>query len=398
MFAHRIPLFTLYGFRVGVDLSWFLLAILLVWSLSGGYFPSVVPELSSQIYFWMGVAGAIGLFASIVFHEFAHAMVARRFDLPIGGITLFIFGGVAEMEEEPRTPAAEFWMAIAGPIASVFLAAVFYGLSAMAAWPPALHGVLAYLAFINLVLAIFNMLPAFPLDGGRVLRSALWWFTNDLTRATRIASIFGFVLGGALMVLGILNIVSGAFVVGIWQLLIGFFIQSAAGASRSQVEMRQGLRHIRVREIMRPDVIAVPRDTTLDDLVQAYFYRYYHKFFPVTDAQGRPLGCVRLGRVKEVPRERWGVTRVEEIMEPIGPDNVLEPGDTAVEALKRMRSGGGSRFMVVQGGTLKGVLTMRDILDALAIRLELEEGRSARSASGAMAPRGSPAGEGRTHP
>lgn len=377
MFSRRIHLFTLQGFRVGLDLSWFLLAILLVWSLSAGYFPSAVPGLGGSTYFWMGVVGALGLFASIVFHEFAHAMVARRFDLPIGGITLFIFGGIAEMEEEPPTPKSEFLMAIAGPIASLLLGGVFYMLSGLLSGNARLAAVVGYLGIINIVLAVFNMLPAFPLDGGRVLRSSLWWFNNDLRKSTRIAALFGTILGAALMVLGVINIVSGAFVAGMWQLLIGFFIQSAAGASRSQIEMREGLKNIRVRDVMNKDAVAVPPHISVATLVEDYVYRYYHKFYPVIGEGDRVLGCVRLAGVREVPRDRWSQVRVADIMEPVSNTNVLSPAESAVEALKRMHKGGVSRFLVLQNDRLMGILTMRDVLNALAVRLDLGEGEVA---------------------
>ncbi len=380
MFTRRFHLFTLLGFRVGLDLSWFLLAILLVWSLSAGYFPGVVPGLATGTYLWMGVIGALGLFASIVFHEFAHAMVARRFQLPIGGITLFIFGGIAELEDEPATPQSEFLVAIAGPIASFVLSGAFYALSPLIGGSPVLAAVIGYLALINLVLGIFNLLPAFPLDGGRILRSSLWWFNGDLRKSTRIAGNLGIFLGAALMVLGVINIVSGAFVAGMWQLLIGFFIQSAAGASRSQAELREGLKNVRVGDVMKRDVITAPPDLTIAALVDDYFYRHYHKLFPVLDARGALLGCVRLTGVRGVPKDRWPTTRVDAIMERPGKGNVLAPHETAIEAMKRMRQGGASRFMVVQGGRLVGVLTLRDILDALAVRLQLEEGVTAAGA------------------
>ena len=190
MFGKRIPLFKLLGFTVNIDLSWLILAVLVTWSLAKGLFPYYFEGLSNQVYWWMGIAGAIGLFISIVFHEFCHSIVARHFGLPMKGITLFIFGGVAEMESEPQSPKVEFLMAIMGPVSSVLLGAAFY-LASMAGksvgWPTSVNGVLQYLMVINFVLAGFNLLPAFPLDGGRVLRSILWGIRGNLRWATRIA-------------------------------------------------------------------------------------------------------------------------------------------------------------------------------------------------------------------
>ena len=191
MFGARITLFRLLGFEVRLDASWLILAVLLTWSLARGYFPAYYPGLAAQTYWWMGVVGALGLFASIVLHELAHSVVARRYGLPMRGITLFIFGGVAEMDDHPPTAKSEGMMAIVGPIASYALALVFYLLHLAGSGgglPEALTGVLGYLAFINLVLATFNLVPGFPLDGGRVLRSILWAWKGDLRWATRTAS------------------------------------------------------------------------------------------------------------------------------------------------------------------------------------------------------------------
>ena len=190
MFGKRITLFRLLGFEVKIDASWLIIAVLITWSLARAVFPAYFEGLSGATYILMGIVGALGLFSSIVVHEFSHSLVARRFGLSMKGITLFIFGGVAEMEEEPPTAKAEFFMAIAGPAASVVLGGVLLGITVLGTrygWPNPVIGVLSYLWTINLVLAAFNLLPAFPLDGGRVLRSALWGFTGRLAWATRIA-------------------------------------------------------------------------------------------------------------------------------------------------------------------------------------------------------------------
>ena len=376
MFTSRIPLFKLLGIQVGLDVSWFLLAFLLVWSLSAGYFPWALPGLEGATYFWMGLLGAIGLFASIIFHEFAHALVARQYDLPISNITLFIFGGVAEMEDEPRTAAAEFWMAIAGPIASLILSLAFYLLltTGIATETSPFGAVIGYLAFINLVLAIFNMLPAFPLDGGRILRSALWWYNDNFKKSTRIAAAAGSVLAVLLMALGVFNIINGAFVQGIWQMLIGFFIYSAAGASRAHAELRTSLHGVTVSRVMRPEVITVPAGTPVQSLVEDYFYRYYFKLFPVVDG-GRVVGVVGLKEVGNVPREDWGRVRTSEIMMPLDKENSVRPDVPVYNVLRQMQGQGKSRLVVTDGQSLKGVITLRDIMGYLAVRGELEEGQ-----------------------
>lgn len=372
MFTNRIPLFTLFGIKVGLDYSWFLLAFILVWSLMAGYFPWVRPGLGTASYLWMAIIGAAGLFASIIFHEFAHALVARQFHLPISRITLFIFGGVAEMDDEPRTAAAEFWMAIAGPIASFLLAFAMFVF--LGAFDPAsaLGAIVGYLAFINLILASFNLLPAFPLDGGRILRAAVWWFTGDFQRATRIAAATGSVLAAVLIGLGVLNIFGGAFVQGIWQMLIGFFVYSAANASRAHAELRGSLHGVPVARIMRHDLVTVPADTPVQALVDDFFYRHFYKVFPVVDAAGRPVGVIGLKDVANAARDAWGATRTSEIMKPLGEDNTVSSLAPAYKVLQTMQRRQNSRLLVVDGDQLKGMVTLRDIMSYLAVRDELD--------------------------
>lgn len=388
MFGRRIDLFSLLGFRVSIDLSWFLLAILIVWTLTAGYFPSTLPDQSSQTYLWMGIAGAIGLFVSIVLHEFAHALVARYYDLPIAGITLFVFGGVAEMSEEPQSPAAEFFVAIAGPIASVCIAAFFYfaGSTLLAGTDlAALTAVVQYLALINLVLAIFNMLPAFPLDGGRILRSILWWWVGNLRKATRIAAFVGTFIASLIMLLGVLNIVLGAFVAGMWQLLIGFFIYNAAGASRTQVALRAVLKGVPVSRLMVTDTVTVDPDITAKELVENYFYRHYHKFFPVVENE-IVVGSVSVKEVSRIDPEKRASTRVRELMIPRTRANTFRPDEDALSALKQMSKAGSTHYIVAENGDLKGVITMKDLMSYLSIRLELDEGQDLTEVPGANFP------------
>ena len=234
MFRHRLKLFKLLGFTVHIDSSWIFIALLVTWSLATGYFPERYPGLAATTYWAMGVAGAIGLFASIIFHEFWHSLVARSKGLPMKGITLFLFGGVAETGGEPKSPGVEFWMALAGPVASLVLsgaAYLFYLGSRSLDWGAPAIGVLGYLAFINAALAVFNLLPAFPLDGGRILRAALWHWKKDLARATRIVANLGAGFGIALMVLGGLSLLYGSPIGGLWYFILGLFLRGMARAS-----------------------------------------------------------------------------------------------------------------------------------------------------------------------
>lgn len=260
MFTQSFPLFTLFGFRIRVDLSWFVLAALITWSLATDFFPDAVPGRGAQVYYLMGAVAAVGMFASIVFHELAHSLVARQYGIRIGGITLFIFGGVAELEDEPPTPKSEFFVAIAGPISSALLGGILFGVVNLIenTAPPEAMALLSYLTVINFVLAIFNCVPAFPLDGGRMLRAALWWRQGDLHKATRIASLLGAALGVALMLYGAYNAIQGSLVGGMWQVLIGYFVFNAAGNARRQSELVERLHGVNVRQLMRTPAPVLP--------------------------------------------------------------------------------------------------------------------------------------------
>lgn len=380
MFGQKFDLFSILGFRVSLDLSWFLLAILIVWSLASGYFPATIENLPSETALVLGIGGALGLFFSILFHEFSHAMVARRYEIPIAGITLFIFGGVAEMEDEPPSAKSEFLMAIAGPIASYVLAVLFYAVAAIlpeatarAPWGAAFD----YLGLINVVLATFNMLPAFPLDGGRVFRAAVWWWTDDAQKATRMAAGTGRLLGTVLMVLGVFSVVSGNFVAGMWQALIGLFIIGAARSSEFHMVMKTFLQDVPVRRIMVNNPVAVPADTPADVMIDSYFYRFSHKVFPVV--RGRHvLGCVRLEDIGKLdPRDRAGLTAAD-ILSPDSRDRTVAPDATVLEALNIMRQHNTSRLVVAENGLLEGILTMRDIMNYVTIRQEIGEAGNTR--------------------
>lgn len=374
MFGKKIELFTLSGFKVSLDPSWFILAVLITWSLATSYFPFSYENLSKQTYWIMGVAGALGLFGSIVLHEFAHSWVARRNGLPMKGITLFIFGGVAEMTEEPPSPAVEFRVAIAGPIASIVISVACLGMTLVGRQVPLpvpVTAVLAYLALINLVLVAFNIVPAFPLDGGRVLRSVLWRWKDDLRWATRVTSRIGGAFGLLLIVLGVFSVLSGDFIGGMWWFLIGMFLKGAAQSSYHQLLLRQILEGEPVRLLMSDQPVSVDRAISVRELVEDYVYRYHHKLFPVVD-QGRLVGCVTTRQIKELPREEWESQSVGAIAEPCGADNTVAPDEDAMKALARMSGGANSRLMVVEDGKLLGILALKDLLQYFRLKLELD--------------------------
>lgn len=384
MFGRRIELFTAFGIPIRIDTSWFVVALLISWSLADSYFPSSYPGSSTATYWVMGIAGALGLFASIIAHELAHALAARQFGLSIRGITLFIFGGVAEMDREPPSAKAEFFVAIAGPIASVFVGILFLLTSLVGvatAAPGSVSGVLFYLMFINFVLVVFNMIPAFPLDGGRVLRSALWSWKQDLRWATAVTSQIGSAFGILLIGFGVLEVVFRQdFIGGMWLFLIGMFLRNAAQGSFRQLILRRNLEGEPVRRFMHPDPVTVPRAISVADLVERYVYRYHHKFFPVVD-EDRLLGCVTTHQIKELPQEEWSRQTVGSITTPCSADNTVGPETDALEALGLMSRSGASRLLVVEGDRLVGIIALKDLLRFLALKVELEDGKATLTGS-----------------
>ncbi len=375
MFGKRIKIFKLLGFTVRIDVSWLIVAVLATWALAEGVFPELVEGLSKSTYWVMGMVGAAGLFLSVIFHELSHSLIARKYGIPMKGITLFIFGGVAEMEDEPNSPKSEFMMAIAGPAASIIIGLFFIALTMLGgsqSWPKPPVAVFQYLGIINFVLAAFNLVPAFPLDGGRVLRAILWHIKGDLRRATEISSRIGSGFGLILIFFGILFIVRGAFIGGIWWVFIGLFLRNATRVSRVRVEMNIALRGEKIERFMKEDPITVQPSLSVEELVDDYIYRHHFKMFPVIE-EGRVRGCVTTSDIKEVPREEWGKRKVSEIMDHCDEDNSLHPHTDAVDALKKMRSKNKSRIMVVDGGRLVGIITLKDMLEFIALKMDLEK-------------------------
>jgi len=374
MFGRRITLFKLMGFEVRLDASWIVLAFLVTWSLAVGYFPARDPGLERADYWWMAAVSAFGLFGSIVAHEFAHSVVARRRGLPMKGITLFIFGGVAEMSGEPPNAETEFRMAIAGPLTSAVIGGVFYALyrAGVNSWPPAVAGVVHYLGWINFTLAAFNMIPAFPLDGGRVLRSAVWHYQGDLTRATRIAAQFGQGFGMLLIGLGILSLFFGNFVTAIWWFILGMFLRGAAQQSYQQMAVRSALAGEPVRRFMKTDPVTVPPNISVEDLIDNYVYRYHHKMFPVVRNGNDLAGCVTTQAVSSIPREEWRQHSVQELMRPCSAENTISPDTDAAAALSKMSQTGLSRLMVVDHNRLLAIVSLKDLLNFLTLKMEIE--------------------------
>jgi len=369
----RIDVGRLFGITVGFDLSWLIIAALVTYSLATGVFadPDKLPGASDSLRWLLGGVGAVCLFTSVLFHEFAHALAARQYGVGTRRITLFLFGGVAELDDEPPTPLAEFVIALAGPAASLVAALISFAVARVAgsmAGSEPLVVAMVWVAQINLMLALFNLVPAFPLDGGRVLRSILWWWRKDLLSATRISSAIGQGFAFILLGLGILRILaSGSITDGVWLCLIGMFIRNAARSAYREVAWRQLLAGEPVSQFMRRDPVVVPRHISIEELMSSYVQPHRLSSFPVVDDR-RLLGVVNARLAAQTPRIEWDRQSVGTLTEPCSTTNTVAPETDALEAFGRMRRGRQPRLLVVEGEDLVGTLTLADLLKGLSPR------------------------------
>jgi len=362
----RIEIFKLFGIPVRVDPSWLLILVMVTYSLASGYFPAELPGYEAASYWGMGFVGAVALFASILFHEFSHALVARRYQIQINGITLFIFGGVAEIEDEAATPKAEFFMAVAGPLASMLLALVFFGLHealSQAHGNPGLILLFYYLFFSNALLALFNLIPAFPLDGGRIFRSILWAFQKNYDRATRIAARVGQGFAWLLIGYGGYQVIRGDIIGGFWYTLIGFFLKQASANSLKQIGLKRILEAVPVHELMHRQFSAYrPNDSLLavgGDLGRELIYTH----FPVV-AEERYLGYLSLRDLEQLDAETWELGIVRDVYHQDDAEMRIAPDDNAWDALRRMRGKHSANLFVVSAGKLEGIVTIDDLMSS----------------------------------
>lgn len=349
MFGKRYPLFTIFGFRVGFDLSWLVLAAIVVWTLAETVLPQVLPGRPVYLFYLIAGAAAAGLFASIIFHEMAHALVARGYGIRTNAITLFVFGGVAELEDEPHTPGAEFMIAVAGPISSYLLAGAFHlaRLGFDTALSDESYTLLTYLMVINLMLATFNLIPAFPLDGGRMLRALIWWLRGSPDKATGIAATLGMVLGVALMAYGGYGIISDGSFGAAWEVLIGYFIVLAARDARSQAEALAILGGVTVGELMKPPPGALPGHLPVREIVAHPELRENGAYFPVAEA-GQLIGVVQPSALAALEGAALDEP-VRRFARPLPADATLTPDQTGRTALARLRRWRAGPALVIAG-------------------------------------------------
>ena len=358
------------GVEIGVHYTWLFAFALIAWSLAAGFFPNSFPGWSPVAYWATGVAAALLLFVSVLVHELAHSFVAKAKGLPVRGITLFIFGGVSNIGGEAARPKDEFVIAIVGPLASLALAGLFWALyRVLPGQDGPLAATLSYLSLINLMLAGFNLLPGFPLDGGRVLRSILWGTTGSLAKATRIAASVGQAFGWLLIAWGVYQVLGGNFLSGLWIALIGWFLNSAADSSRREVMLQEQFRGVPVSQVMEPNTETVTSQITVEELVHEWFLQRRRRALPVSE-DGKLAGIVTLTDVKGVPQDRWSQVRVAEIMrrEPLYTVGYDDDLDAALQLLAQHDL---NQVPVLHEGRLVGLLSRAEIIRYLQFRHEL---------------------------
>jgi Zn-dependent protease len=354
------------GVEVRINWSWLVIFALIVWTLADGVFPSTNPGLSGNTHLAMAIVAALLFVVSILLHELGHAWEARREGLEVDGITLWLFGGVSQFKGGFPSAGAEFRIAIAGPLVSLVLGVVFV-LIAIAGLPSEVDGVAAWLGYINLALLVFNLIPALPLDGGRVLRAALWQSKGDLAWATRVGTDIGRVFGYLFIGLGLAMFIFQGSFSGAWLAFIGWFLLQAATAEARYIATEAALHGLRVRDLMVRDPVTVDGDLTVGQFMDEVARSRRFTTYPVVDRE-RPIGLLAFGSVAALPRSEWDSRRVREAMLPLDRVPQLTEDETAIDALTALSSPASNRGLVVENGHLAGLLSITDLTRALELR------------------------------
>ena len=375
MRAH-IKLGRIFGIAIGLHYSWIIIALLVTLSLRS-QFAEVHPDWSNATTWTTAIITGLLFFVSILLHELSHAAVAKLRGLPVRAITLFALGGVAQIEKDAADAKTEFWMGIMGPIASVVIGVVCLLLSYLLGWNLAgepngpMAAMFMWLGVINIALAIFNMIPGFPLDGGRVLRAIIWWITGDANRSTRIASVVGQFVAFGFIMIGILRFFSGAGFGGLWLAFIGWFLLDAARASGAQIQIAERLNGVRVGDVMTREFPVVDGNSNLETFVHDHLLPSGHRCFVVLE-QGRPAGIITPHEVKTIARARWPYTTVGDVMRSLESLSTVGPERPVTEALELMGREDVNQVPVVQRGTLAGIISRGHITRLLQTRAELD--------------------------
>jgi Zn-dependent protease len=365
-----ISLGRILGIPIGLDYSWFLIFALVTWMLAVSYYPSEFGNWPAAQYWVVGAATAIMLFVSVLLHELGHSVVAMRYKIPVRSITLFIFGGVAQIGAEPPSASAEFWIALAGPVVSFALAILFGLLQPIFVAVAPLLALAQYLAYINGTLAVFNLIPGFPLDGGRVFRAIVWGVTHNLRRATIIAANVGRVIAYLFILVGVWQMLNGNFGTGLWIAFIGWFLENAASAQVQQQTVHDLLADHRVTEVMSRDYATIPENATLQNLVDDHILGAGRRCLLVTQ-DDKTVGMLTVHNVKEVPRTAWPTTTAAQTMIPMAQVKRVEPGEELWAALEEMDRDGVNQLPVMVDGQCLGMLSREDVISYMRTRREL---------------------------
>ncbi len=362
-----VKLGRIFGIPVGLHWSWFFIFFLVTSSLSAGYFPATFPGQTIEFYWIVGTITSLLFFLSVLAHEFGHALVALSFRIPVQGINLLVFGGAAHISREPETPKEEFLIAIAGPAVSL-ATGLGFGLIWLASHPfPAISTSSEWLARINLALVVFNMLPGFPLDGGRVFRAILWWFTRNSYRASRFASYGSQAVAFGFIGFGIYSAIGGNFFNGVWLVLIGWFLQNASAANQVQVGMHRSLGHIRVGNIMSRNYREIPRHTLVSQLADEMLFASSQPVFFVRD-HGKLIGMFSFRDITSIPYSEWDWVSVDQIMTPIDRVAQVQPDMSLFTAMTVMEEMHQAEVPVIIKGEITGLLSRDQVMHYLAVR------------------------------
>lgn len=372
MFKSSIKLFKVFGIEIRLDYSWFIIFALFAYFFGFIYFPSVLPGINKGLLALITIVTVILFFISVLIHEMSHSLVARRKGISVKRITLFLFGGMAQIEKEPETPYSEFIMAIAGPAASFVIAIIFGVIWIFTGNIAPIREPVKYLAIINIVLGVFNMLPGYPLDGGRVLRSIIWKVTENLERATFIASTVGRVIGFMIIAVGIFFILTGNFLNGVWLAFIGWFLQSSAQMGYRQIIFETSIKGIKVRDVMNENIVNVTKDITIQDLVDDYFMKYRFGRFPVIEDEKtqRFIGVISLHDIKGVSKEEWAKVKIGDIVKSVSESEKVDMSMEISDAIKKMGKNDLGHLVVMSGDKLRGIITKSDVMRFIKIRSE----------------------------
>lgn len=361
-------------FEIRLDYSWFVIFFLLSFTLARWVFPGPLYGIDPGVSWVLGIIAALLLFASVLVHELSHSVMARRYGIEVAGITLFIFGGVAQIKGEPKEPKEEFFIAGIGPVVSVVIGVFFFVLTVAAAtaglWRE-MVAVLHYLGMINIILAVFNMIPGFPLDGGRILRSVIWHFTGSLQKATRWASYAGQAFAWLLIAWGIVQVITGVNIIGgLWLVFIGWFLNGAAEAAYQQLLLRRALSGVAVAEVMSRHVPTIDADLRVPQFVEDYLLKREYTIYPV-ERMGHFVGVVTLEDVRKLDRETWGSTSVGSLAHPPEQERVVQSHQDAWEALTQMMENDHQRLLVMENGHLEGIVSRESIFNLVQRKMRL---------------------------